>query len=483
MNLSKNSKDFFKHLTLGGELVWTWEEMIAQVQAFKIFLIQEFAREGLPAKVFYKGKPSPETYVIVRGLWELEILIEFLPPSLPEAALVKLRKEVPTIWLFHTDQALNVPLSLLIERTGKFFLLNQQALVGTQHASQNKTKVSNPSYLDGLKLEKTLIQIQTSGTTHFPKPAFFSLDCFVESALASQARYEISQESAWWWNLPLNHVSGLSILFRMLFHQGLLVTKEPDVREEVVLEAVTHVSFVSTQLKKILAHDERAPPTLKVVLLGGGYFPNSVLRKALALKYPLYLSYGLTEFSSQVATSPVTEALLKDDPPFLEPLPGYQVQLSPEQEIRIKGPSRFKGHGLREEGSTEAKTTFWNTRDLGELDERGWVRIKGRLDNVINSGGEKIQAEELEQALQKLLNLDRVLVTKIADEIFGERIAAFLKRLAEPLDLELVRKQLKEHLPPYQIPAQLFLWPEEFDLYSKVPKIVVSNFLKDATKL
>jgi O-succinylbenzoic acid--CoA ligase len=140
-------------------------------------------------------------------------------------------------------------------------------------------------------------------------------------------------------------------------------------------------------------------------------------------------------------------------------LPNREVSISGEGEILVRGETLFAGYveGERIDYSLDMDGWF-HTRDLGELDENGYLRIRGRMDNLFISGGENVQPEEIEESLCRLEGIDEAVVVPVPDEEFGARPVAFVRMDGEVRDLS---RELEPVLPRFEIPISFHLWPEE----------------------
>jgi O-succinylbenzoic acid--CoA ligase len=196
---------------------------------------------------------------------------------------------------------------------------------------------------------------------------------------------------------------------------------------------VTHLSLVASMLDALLAQRSTPPPpTLRVVLLGGGPIDERLVRQALDAGWPVCPSYGLSENASQVATlCRLASDWMAGD--VGRPLDGLTVQIvdsagrptSGEGRIRLAGPTVMAGyansawsfgHGLDDGAFT--------TMDLGRIDDRGHLRLLGRADDVIVSGGENIRPDQVEALLRACPGIDDVGVVGMPDARWGERVVA-----------------------------------------------------------
>ncbi len=312
-----------------------------------------------------------------------------------------------------------------------------------------------------LRLDSAATLVFTSGSTGIPKAALHTFGNHYYSALGSNENITLGSGDRWLLSLPLYHVGGLSIIFRCLLGRATMVLPEPDedLGESITKYSVTHVSLVSTQLRRMLAQGE-TPQSLKAVLLGASGIPASLLEEAANRNLPVYTSYGLTETASQVTT---TSGASRDE---LETsgkvLPYREVAISGEGEVLVRGQTLFAGYVEGEEVERPLNREGWfYTKDLGELDENGYLRVLGRRDNLFISGGENIQPEEIEEALLRLKGIVQAAVAPVPDPEFGSRPVAFVRVSGGDFDPESLRASLVETLPRFKVPIAFYEWPAE----------------------
>jgi o-succinylbenzoate---CoA ligase len=302
--------------------------------------------------------------------------------------------------------------------------------------------------------------IFTSGSTGVPKAALHTFGNHYHSALGSNANIALRPGDRWLHSLPLYHVGGLSILFRCLLAGATVALPHPGTSpgESIAGLDATHVSLVSTQLSRLL-RESADLGGLEAVLLGGGPVQPSLVDEALARGLPLHTSYGLTEMASQVTTTP-PGASLKELRTSGRALPRREVSISERGEILVRGETLFEGYVEGEESDRPLDADGWfHTGDLGELDEDGYLRVGGRMDNLFISGGENVQPEEVEEALRRLEGIVEAVVVPVPDEEFGTRPVAFVR--AAGRELEELARELEPLLPRFKIPITFHPWPEE----------------------
>src|SRR5215212_1064652 len=322
---------------------------------------------------------------------------------------------------------------------------------------QSSSDLSEP--ID-IPLERPATIIFTSGSTGAPKAALHTFGNHCHSARGSNANITLRPGDRWLHSLPLYHVGGLSILFRCLLAGAMIALPHPGnpLSEAIASFGATHVSLVSTQLSRLLREGTDLGG-LKAVLSGGGPIPPPLVDEALARGLPVHTSYGLTEMASQVTTTP-PGASLEELRTAGRVLPNREVSISEGGEILVRGATLFAGYVEAEKLDRPLDEGGWfHTRDLGELDENGYLRVRGRIDNLFVSGGENVQPEEIEEALCRLEGVREAVVVPVPDEEFGARPVAFVRMSAgEPGDLA---RKVEPVLPRFKIPISFHPWPEQ----------------------
>ncbi len=301
----------------------------------------------------------------------------------------------------------------------------------------------------------------TSGTSGRPKGVRLSVRALAAAASASTNRLRWLADDRWLLNLPLAHVSGLSVLTRALGAGGTIVLapQRPFAPAELVsmIEAqrITLVSVVPTMLQRIVDAHLVCPPSLRVALVGGARASVPLLTEARGLGWPCVVTYGLTEAGSQVATQDPLQAATRLTT-VGPPVAGVEVRIDRDLEagpIEIRGPSLFSGY-LGEPILDSA--TWFATGDWGSIGADGDLLILDRRDDLLISGGENVAPAEVEAVIEQHPQVVDACVVGVDDREWGQRIAAVV-RLRDhgckvPQDFELY---LREHLSAFKRPRLL----------------------------
>ncbi|MFU8847631.1 MAG: AMP-binding protein [Opitutales bacterium] len=256
--------------------------------------------------------------------------------------------------------------------------------------------------------------------------------------------------------LPLYHVSGLMQLLRSFVSGGSIRFDEEDPEGRCL-------SLVPTQLQRLMQSPKgiRKLNTAGTVFVGGAAMPRTVEQKARELKLPVVPVYGMTETAAMIAAVPKQDFLSAPDAGAVL-LGDARVGIDPDACIRVHSSSLFKGyHGSARIDRAEG----YRTGDAGWLDEQGRLHLQGRMDRLINTGGEKVDPAEVEEALLRIDGIAEARVYGEPDEEWGEVVVAYLKqrtdapRLSEPAILS----SLKQQLSPYKIPKYVRSTTKETD--------------------
>jgi O-succinylbenzoic acid--CoA ligase len=253
------------------------------------------------------------------------------------------------------------------------------------------------------------------------------------SARAMNGRIALGSTDLWLGCLRLSHIGGMAILSRCaiagataLFHEGFAVDA---VAQDLELQPVTHLSLVPPMLSRLLDAGVRPPPSLRVVLVGGQALSPSLAERAIADGWPLYLTYGMTETGSAIATS----AKPLESPPIdgrVGPLlSGVQVsgQGIPGigSRLRVRGRMVMVGYANPERAPGRGLERGWfETSDLGVLGQDRDLRILGRADDLLVIGGTNVAVSRVESSVRAAPGVSDALVVAFEDAVWGHRLVA-----------------------------------------------------------
>ncbi|MGF1450600.1 MAG: AMP-binding protein [Opitutales bacterium] len=251
--------------------------------------------------------------------------------------------------------------------------------------------------------------------------------------------------------LPVHHIAGFMCAWRSLRTGGKFTLLNP--KNPTNFEALrnVHLSLVGKQWQAWTGDRavRRAMADAAAVLVGAGAPPSHAAAEAQQEGISLWFSYGLTEAGATVA---LADAGAGSEAPA-RPLPHLDVQVS-ESEIHLQGPSMAEGYWEKSEGREprfRALPIPFPTGDLAEPVEGG-LRILGRRDRVIISGGEKTHPAEVEQALRETGLVADAAIVALADPDWGSVAACAFVPANGPVDGNTLKQALQLKLAPWKLP-------------------------------
>lgn len=332
-----------------------------------------------------------------------------------------------------------------------------------------------------LQLQEDATVIFTSGSTGQPKGVVHAWRSHFYSARGATSALPLRSSDCWALSLPLYHIGGLAIVMRAAL-AGAAVAILDDPVHDWTTRRITHGSLVATQLKRLLeATDGPPPPWLRGLLVGGGPVPETLLDEAHARGWPVHTTYGSTEMASQVTTT-----LPGGDRETLSTaghvLPYRELMVRDTGELAVRGPTRCRAY-LTPEGRTQPfDAQGWlGTGDVGHIDAEGCLHITGRVDHQFISGGENIQPETVERALEALPQVARAVVVPVPDDEFGARPVAFVEPApGTAFAPSCYRTGLQGRLARFKHPDRYLLWPDDMPGGLKIDRTVLKKRARQA---
>ncbi len=306
---------------------------------------------------------------------------------------------------------------------------------------------------------RVALVVETSGTTSRPKRVALSSDALLASAAASQAA--LGAPGQWILALPTHYIAGLQVLVRSIAAgttPAVLAPGSFDPRAFAELAAsmdarvARYTSLVPTQLHRLVeaaedvatGDDARrirdAVRRVEAILVGGQATPPHLVDRAAALGWRVVRTYG----SSETAGGCVYDGV---------PVATAEVAVVDGQ-VELAGPMLAEGY-LGDPRATDAAfgehdgRRWYRTGDGGELVD-GVLRIPGRLDDVVISGGEKLRLAAVEEAVRSLGAWEARLAEAVAvpgeHAGWGQRPVVFVPGPVDPELAERVRRELAARL-------------------------------------
>ena len=325
-------------------------------------------------------------------------------------------------------------------------------------------------------------QIQyTSGTTGFPKGAVLSHKNLINNARLYCHRKKVGRHSVWANYMPLFHTAGcatgalgcLQAACKML----LIKRFDADVFAKLIEEqGVTTCFAVPTMLFGLLEALERKPrdmSSLEVISTGGAPVPPELVRRVRnRLDCHLLSAFGQTEHSPMICLNPIEATQEQIVETAGQPLPQTEVSVQSPEDSRVMpigevGEICARSYGVmigyndnpEATGAAIDEDGWLHTGDLGTMDAQGFIRVTGRVKDMIIRGGENLFPAEIEAVLVEHSQIRQVAVVGLPDDKWGEIIAAFMLSETTP-ELHELKAYCQKHLSAQKTPTTWVQVPE-----------------------
>ncbi|MFH0175903.1 class I adenylate-forming enzyme family protein [Streptomyces cacaoi] len=314
----------------------------------------------------------------------------------------------------------------------------------------------------------------TSGTTGSPKGAMLSHEALLRGSAVFAEYVESTQDDSTTVLSPLFHNTGfVDQLGHMLVVGGCtnLLTRYRTAAAvaEFAERPTTFITAVPSVLRLLMVADgaDHVFHNARTVLFGGSPMPEAWSTE-LRSRWPqlrLVHGYGLTEFTSACTLLP-PELVAECGESVGFPAPGVRMRLVDEEErpvpvgvageVQVAGATRMLGYWSNPELTAAKLSGEWlRTGDLGHLDDRRLLWLDGRVDDVINRGGEKVLPAFVEACIAELPSVAESSVFGAPDPVLQYRVAAaVLLRPGHVFDEAAARAQLARRLPDYAVPER-----------------------------
>lgn len=258
------------------------------------------------------------------------------------------------------------------------------------------------------------VVIRTSGSTGEPKDVVLSHAAVTASARATHER--LGGPGQWLLALPTTGVAALQVLVRSIMAGERPVLADEHGSLEAALRSMDgarrYASLVPTQLHRLAeAGDLGLLAGLDALLVGGAATSPRLLARAREAGVTIVRTYGMSETSGGC----VYDGL---------PLDGVRWRIGPEGRIQLAGATLFDGYADPEATARVLREGWLSTDDLGEADDDGRLRVLGRGDDVVVSGGVNIPLPAVTEALRGVDGVRDVQAVGVRDDEWGTRVVA-----------------------------------------------------------
>ena len=344
--------------------------------------------------------------------------------------------------------------------------------LGTFELFDKETDYKNPNDYD------EALVLHTSGTTSRPKIVPLSNLNIFTSAVNISKSLKLTADDHCLNIMPLFHIHGLIAVLSASAKVGASVCASNGFNALKFLDLaetqnITWYSGVPTMHQAILLRaqknsDKAKKLNLRFIRSSSASLPPAIFEQLNDIfKTPVIEAYGMTEATHQMASNPLPPAIQK---PGLVGMPaGPEICIMNDKneklsqgeigEICIKGDNVTNGYENNPEANKQSFVNDWfRTGDEGFFDEDGYLKISGRLKEIINKGGEKISPLEVDNILMDFPPIDQALCFGYKDKMLGEDIAVAIKlKENKSCTEDDIKSYANEKLAKFKIPKKIFI--------------------------
>ncbi|TVT35558.1 AMP-binding protein [Amycolatopsis rhizosphaerae] len=331
------------------------------------------------------------------------------------------------------------------------------------------------------------INIQyTSGTTGFPKGATLSHHNILNNGFLVTEVQRFTEQDRLCVQVPFYHCFGMVMgNLGSMAHGCSVVIPAPSFDAEASLRAIaqercTALYGVPTMYIAILDHPDFRDydlSSLRTGIMSGSPCPVEVMKRVIGSMHmdEITISYGMTETAPVSTHTPVDSTIERRvstvgivhphvEIKIVAPETGVTVGLGQTGELCVRGYLVMRGYWNDPDRTAEVidEAGWMHTGDLATMDEEGYVRIVGRLKDMVIRGGENIYPREVEEFLYSHPDIADVQVVGVPDPKYGEELCAWIRLRpgSEPLTPEMLREFCGGRLAHYKIPRYVHLTDE-----------------------
>ena len=301
------------------------------------------------------------------------------------------------------------------------------------------------------------IKLQTSGSTGNPKVIEVRKIFMVNSAKATGCFFNINKKTTALLCMNFNYVGAQMMLVRALVLGWKLDVVEPNSNPlKEINKSYDFCAMVPIQVAGSLASLNK----IKILIIGGGIVSKKLLNALQKIKTVCFSTYGMTETVSHIAMQKLNN--FKDvissavEKSHYKVLPNIAISTDKRNCLVINAPKIASEEII--------------TNDVVEIISDSEFKWIGRYDNIINSGGIKLNPEQIEEKLSKIIK-ERFFITSVPDTVLGEKIILIVEGTSTPLNDQknVILNEMKnlKSLSKYEIPKEIYF---------------VSNFVETETK-
>ncbi len=324
---------------------------------------------------------------------------------------------------------------------GKSFTTEKEVLIFSKHKHLDLY-----SFLKDWFDDKPTIKVQTSGSTGNPKTIQLKKEYMINSAKATGAFFNLSEETTALLCLSPDYIAGKMMLVRALVLGWQLDVVEPSSNP---LNGLTKQYDFCAMVPLQLDNSLKVIHKIKKVIVGGAPVSKGLLEKLQSISTEVFATYGMTETSTHIAIKPLNKYAMSLQgggttwqSQHYKILPNINISKDTRGCLIINAPKISDVQII--------------TNDLVEILSETEFKWLGRFDTIINSGGVKLIPEQIEKKLSVAID-HRFFVAGIPDEKLGEKLVLLIE--APNLKTEDLKLEIENltSLDKYRVPKEIYV--------------------------
>jgi O-succinylbenzoic acid--CoA ligase len=281
-------------------------------------------------------------------------------------------------------------------------------LVDTLKSGGDKEKASIAEFLIEWFDDSDTIQLHTSGSTGKPKQIVVKKKAMLASAKKTIQFLQLTEGATALLCLSANYIAGKMMIVRALLGRfNLLLGNVASNPLQKNQQKIDFAAMVPMQVYQVLKENHDALKQINHLIIGGGSLNRTCVKQLRKMDVNAWETYGMTETVSHIAM----RSIKLYDKGF-QLLPNVKISVDERQCLVVE--------------ASDVNDQKLVTNDLVEVDSHNRFTIKGRYDNIINSGGVKLVPEIIESKLQNQIQFDFIISSK-ADEVLGQKLVLVLE--------------------------------------------------------
>ncbi|MEJ2410841.1 MAG: AMP-binding protein [Novosphingobium sp.] len=453
---------------------WTYSELVNDSRRLARYLLTLFS-PGDHVAIWAANSAQWAVYQLAAA--QAGLILVTANPALRAAEISYLLSHSRAVGIILDRQHRDVDLTAILEELRPSLPNLRHVLQISDFDSHLREGEGGGEPLGYAKPDDVALILYTSGTTGKPKAVRLRHKGIVNNAALGSQRYELPEGSAWLHTLPMFHVGGSVTMtlgcIAMISTSVILRAFDGGVTLKLCQEnRIAMLPAVPTMLIAMIEHSDFAQTdlsALEVLSTGGTVITPDFVRMAKQkLGADVQVMFGQTEAGGAMCQTFRSDPDERTAETVGRPYPHTALKIAALDrpglceigeigEIRIKSPFMMAGYFDNPEGDLAAfdEEGFLRTGDLGRIGDDGYVRVTGRLKEMVIRGGENIYPREVEDALSEFPEIAEAAVLGIADPKWGEELVAVLRPAAgSSIDVEQIAEQLRERIARHKVPKK-----------------------------